>query len=231
MVRLVAFFAVAWVLAVVLGQFPIIGPFFRATGIFGVWITAILLSWLLTHYGNRAYVVQRGRAELHRLESVDSPHNHGKAGSLLLSQGRPGKAIPHLERAVAGEQEVVEWRYRLGSALLRKRRHGEAADQLRICSDMEEEHAYGAVQMRLAEALLGDAKPDEALAALDTRDRNHGQSPESAYRRGLTLKALGRRGEAKESLAEVAKLARSVAKYQRRAANVWVLRAWLARLA
>ena len=172
--------------------------------------------------------MQRGRVELRRLESVDSPHNHGKAGSLLLSQRRPRRAVPHLESAVAGEPEVAEWRYRLGSALLRLGRRGDAAEQLRSCVALEEEHAYGAAQLRLSEALLGAGQPDEALAALDAHDKNHGPSPESAYRRGLTLKALGRRGEARQSLAEVAGLARSVAKYQRREANAWVFRAWVA---
>ena len=42
MLRLIGFFVVAFVLAQLLSQVPLIGGFFAHTGIFGVWITAML---------------------------------------------------------------------------------------------------------------------------------------------------------------------------------------------
>lgn len=230
MARLVVFFVVAYLLTLVLGHLPVVGPIFARTGIFGIWIVAILLSLGLTHYGNRAVVVRRDRSELRRLEAVDNPHNHGKAGSLLLARGSWRRAIPHLEEAARGEPGSAEWQYRLGSAYLAAGRSADAVACLEECARLDPEYAYGAAQMRLAEALLKEGRGEEALAALAVVERNHGPSPESAYRRGITLKSLGRRDEAKAALGEVAELAGNVAKYQRREANLWVAKAWFAGL-
>ena len=230
MLRLIGFIVVAIVLTRVLGHVPLIGGFFRGTGLFGIWITAILLSLGMTHYGKRAIVARRDRAQLQALEAVDNPHNHGKAGALLLAQGRPSRAIPHLEQAVAGDPDSPEWRYRLGCALASARRHDQAALHLARCVEIDEEYAFGAAQMRLAAALFAAGNHGAAVAALDVVDRNHGPSPESAYRRGLALKALGQRDEARASLREVSRLAASAVRFQKRSANAWVFRAWLAGL-
>ena len=230
MLRLIGFIVLVLVLTMVLGQLPLIGPFFRHTGIFGIWITAILLSWAMTHYGQRAYVVRRDQAQLSALEAVDNPHNHGKAGALLLAQGRAARARPHLEAAVAGEPDSAEWRYRLGSALMELRRPDQAREHLQRCVELEQEYAYGAAQMKLTEAFLAGGHTGEALAALDVFERNHGPTPESSYRRGVTLKTLGRRDEAKASFREVSDLAAKAVRFQKKSANAWVLRAWVAGL-
>ncbi len=230
MLRLIGFIALAIVLTQILAHLPLIGGLFRHTGIFGIWITAILLSWAFTHYGQRALVASRDRAQLRALEAVDNPHNHGKAGSLLLAQGRASKALPHLEQAVAGDPDSAEWRYRLGSALMMLRRPDDAREHLQRCVEIDEEYAYGAAQMKLAEALLAGGHKGEALAALDVVERNHGPTPESRYRRGVTLKALGRRDEAKASFREVSELAAKAVQFQKKSANVWVMRAWVAGL-
>ena len=61
-------------------------------------------------------------------------------------------------------------------------------------------------------------------------ERFHGPTPESAYRRGRALKALGRRDEAGSAFEEVATLAKQSAKYQKKDSAGWVMRAWFARL-
>ena len=98
-------------------------------------------------------------------------------------------------------------------------------DSLRACTALDEEYAYGAAQMRLAEALGGDGRHEEAHAALEIPERNHGPTPESAYRRGRALKAMGDRDRARGAFAEVARLAGEVAGYQKRDAALWNLRA------
>jgi tetratricopeptide (TPR) repeat protein len=230
MLRLVAFIVLAMVLSRVLGVLPLVGPLFARTGIFGVWLTALLLSFAATRYGERALRRRRDRAELRRLETVDNAHNHGKAGALLLARGDARKALPHLERAAVGEPGSAEWQFRLGSALLLLRRPAEARGALLRCVALDPEHAYGAAQLRLAEALTLVKEPALALPVLDAAERNHGPSPELAYRRGKALKALGRRAEAKASFAQVARLAAEVPAFQRGAARGFVLRAWLAGL-
>jgi tetratricopeptide (TPR) repeat protein len=230
MLRLVGFIVGAIVLARVLGALPVVGPLFARTGIFGVWIAALLLSWAVTHYGRRALVARRDRSELTRLEAVDSPYNHGKAGALLLARGSARRAVPHLEEAVRGEPDSAEWRYRLGQALLMLRKPREARTALERCVALDEEHAYGAAQLRLAEALLAGGEAARALEVLDVVERNHGKSPESAYRRGVTLRALRKKDEARRSFAEVGSLAANAPRFQRREATAWATRAWLARI-
>ena len=153
----------------------------------------------------------------------------------MLSSGRARQALPYLERAVEGEPDSAEWRYRLGCALLESARPEAAVDALRATVAMDEEYAYGAVQLRLSEAHLGLGEAEAALAALDTFDRNHGPNPESAYRRGQALRAAGRRDEARESFAAVADLASRGARFQRGQNRRWLCalstlpssRAWL----
>ncbi|MBI5432386.1 MAG: tetratricopeptide repeat protein, partial [Planctomycetes bacterium] len=87
--------------------------------------------------------------------------------------------------------------------------------------------AYGDLQLRLAEVRtkLGDF--DTARAALDRFDRNHGPSPESAYRRGLVERAAGRSELARAAFAQVGVLAERGAQFQRGKNRKWT---WLAAL-
>ena len=228
MLRLVAFFVVAFVLARFLAHVPVIGGFFRYTGIFGVWITAMLLSFAITKYGQRAVLMPRDAARVRELTTVDTPTNQGKLGALLLSRGRARKALAPLEAAIAGEPEVPEWHYRLGCARLALGDREAAITSLRRTVELDEEYAYGAAQMRLAEALMEAKQNEEAGAVLATFERNHGPSPESAYRRGLTHKLAGERDEARRAFDEVAGLAQQAARYQRTSAGMWSMKAKLA---
>jgi len=226
--RLLGFFAVVIVLTTFLGHLPLVGPLFARTGIFGIWISAMLLGWAISAWGSRAVRTRRDRSVQRELEAVDSPRNRGKLGTLMLAQGRVARALEHLDAAVEGEPEVAEWRWRRGLARMRARRWEEAAADLASVVGQDEEYAYGQAMMRLAEvrSLLG--RDEEALGALDVVARNHGPSPEEAYRRGVALKALGRRDEARASFERVHALARESARFRRREAAGWRLRALVA---
>jgi len=230
MLRLVGFFLVAVLLARVLAHVPLIGGFFRATGFIGVWITAILLSLLINYWGRRAVVVRRDGARMRELRAVASPRNRGKIGALLLGQGRPRKAVEPLRDAVAGEPDVAEWQYRLGLALLRSGSAGESIPAFERCLEIDGEYAYGDGRLRLAEAQMREGRHEDALASLERFDRDHGPRPESAYRRGVALKTLGRRDEARAAFGEVGALAAEAARYQRKEAGLWTVRARLASL-
>jgi tetratricopeptide (TPR) repeat protein len=169
------------------------------------------------------------RAQVRTLSAVESAHNQGKLGALLLSRGRAREALVHLELAVSGEPRVAEWHYRLGLARLALRDAAGALAALERCVALEEEHAYGVAQLRRAECLQRLTRHAEALDVLALQERNHGPSPESAYRRGCAERALGRRAEARVAFAEVGELARRATRYQRRGATLWALRATLAR--
>jgi tetratricopeptide (TPR) repeat protein len=227
--RLLGFFALAVVVAALLGHVPVVGPLFRHTGILGILLAAALLSVLFARVGERLLAARRLRAELRTRAEVGSAHNHGKIGALYLGHGRPEKAVPHLEEAARGEPDVAEWHYRLGLARLAVGELPGALEGLERCLELDEEHAYGAAQMRRAEVLHRLGRAEDALAALERFERNHGPSPEAAYRRGKALRALGRGPEARAAFAEVAELARRATRYQRRAAGLWALRASVAR--
>ncbi len=228
LLRLVGFFVLVLVILRLLRLVPVIGGFFH--GIFAFWIVAIGLSLLLNQLGTRALRARRTNLQVRELGHVDSPHNEGKLGSLLLAGGRVRQALAHLEKAVAGEPDSAEWHYRLGTALLQRGRAPAAVESLRRASEIDEEHGYGRVQLQLSEGLLATGDAAGALACLDVFDRNHGPNPESAYRRGLALKRSGERDEARASFARVSELARGGVRYQRRDNQRWALRAFLARL-
>jgi len=228
MARLVGFFLLVLLLASLLRLLPGVGSVFG--GILGFWLVAIVLSLVLTRL-SFAFTRRRRFAEQMRLlGEVDSPHNRGKLGMALLVRGRAAQAVPHLEAAAGGEPGRAEWRYRLGSALLRSGRPGAALGELEAASVIDEEHAYGGVQLALSSARLSSGDAEGALAALDTFDRNHGASPESSYRRGDALRALGRRDQARESYRQVTQLAGRAARFQRVQNRPWVWRSLLRRL-
>lgn len=229
MLRLVGFFALTLLLTSVLGHAPIIGPLFARTGILGILLTGLLLSAALTAFGTRLVAGRKLRSEVRVLSQVGSAYNHGKIGAAYLARGRARGALEHLERATEGEPEVAEWHYRLGLARIATGDPAGALEALDRCLAREEEHAYGQALMRKAECLLRLGQAEDSLAALALLERNHGPSPETAYRRGKALRALGRRGEARAAFGEVGDLARRATRYQRRDATLWALRAALAR--
>lgn len=230
MLRLVGFFAATWVLFQVFVRVPVIGSLFGAIPILGFFATAAILRWGIVRWGEAAIHWRRQQALMRELGAVETPYNQGKLGMLLLQQGRFAKAEPYLRAAVEAEPDSADWQYRLGSALLGTKQHDAAVDALSRAVAIDEEHAYGGAMMRLAEAQLAAGRPQESLDTLDRLDRNHGEGPESAYRRGLALKALGRRDEAKRVLSGVGRIASEAVGYQKKDASLWTLRATFARV-
>jgi len=229
MVRLVGFFLAVLLLLQGLRAVPVIGSIFRVP-LFGFWITAILLSAGLSKLAAMALDRRKVRQLVRQLGVVDTPHNQGKLGSLLVSQGRFREASGPLERATEGEPESAEWWYRLGCARIGAKDPAGAVAALARAVEIDEDHAYGAALLRLAEAHTLAREGAPALDALERFARTHGPNPESAYRRGRALRVLGQSAEARAAFAQVPVLAEQVARYQRRAASGWVARSYLARL-
>lgn len=227
MLRLVGFFVLCLLAMQVLQALPGIGGFFH--GLFGFWIVAILLSLGLTRLSG--WMLKRARLQrrLSELGQVDSPRNFGKLGALYVAHGRPRAALEPLDRALEADPENLEWRYRRGQAQLALGRAEEAVADFERVANVDEEYQYGGVQLSLAEACTRVGNYAGALEALGRFDRNHGEKPESVYRRGLALRAAGRRDEARRSFARVAEVARGGARFQRRESAGWAARAALAR--
>lgn len=229
MLRLVGFFLLVLVALQLLRHLPIVGPIFEIP-ILGFWGAAILISLAASRWATAALARRGFSRRVRDLGHVETPHNQGKLGSLYVGERRFRAAVAPLERAVAGEPDVAEWRYRLGCALLGCARPREAAEALQAAAAIDEEHAYGTVLMRLAQARLACGDAAGAIEALERRDRNHGPDSESAYRRGLALKALGKRDEARASFREASILAGTAARFRRGEARKWAALAFLARL-
>jgi len=229
MLRLFGFFVATLVVLHLLRQIPVVGRVFDIP-ILGFWGAAILLSAAVSRLASVAISRRRAQRRIRDLGQVDTPHNQGKLGSLLAGERRFREAIPHLERAARGEPDVAEWHYRLGCALLARGRRRESAEELARAAAIDEEHAYGAVLARLSEARLASGDAEGALAAIRRREANHGPDPESAYRRGLSEKALGRKEDARKSFAQARRLAGSAALFRRSEARRWALRAFVAGL-
>ena len=196
----------------------------------GFWLTAILLSAGLSRFAAHSLDRRKQRSLARQLGAVDTPHNQGKLGSLMVQQRRYKAAIPRLERAADGEPEMVDWTYRLGIARLGAKDYPGAIDALERAVEANEEHAYGGGLLRLAETYQADGQLERALEVLERFERNHGPNPESAYRRGLALRASGRRDDARAAFREVGELGRQAARYQKKGATQWQLRAWWAAL-
>lgn len=216
------------VLRALFGGVPVIGWILGAP-LIGFWVTAILMGILISK-GAEAALNRRQRTNLVKsLGAVDTPHNKGKLGSLLLDQGRAGAALEPLEAAASGEPEIAEWHYRLGCARFELKDFEAARESLSRALELDDEYAYGGARMRLARTLARLGRHGDAFDQLETLERFHGPSPESAYRRGQMLLELRRKEEAHSAFREVEGLAESAAKFQKRSNAQWVWRAKLAK--
>lgn len=232
MLRLLGFFVLVLVTLglarSLLGGVPVIGPLLHVP-LLGFWIVAALLSMGVSKLATTSLDRGKQRALERRLGAVETPHNQGKLGSLLLQQGRYKAALPSLERAAEGEPDVAEWAYRLGLARQRSGSLEPALEAYGQALSLDEGVGFGEPLLRGAETLLRLGRAEDALAWLERFERNHGPSPESAYRRGLASGKLGLKEEAEQALGQVAQLAEQRVGSQRRSDGTWVLRARLAR--
>jgi tetratricopeptide (TPR) repeat protein len=226
--RLIGFFFAVFVALRLVQMLPVVGRFFH--GFVGFWLAALGLAWLLSVATERLLARRRLNLQIYALGHVDNPHIRGKRGALLLAAGRAARALPDLEAAVAGEPEVVEWRYRLGLARLALGQAREAAQALDVAETLAPDHAYGGIQLALARAELARGETGRALDALRRFELARGDTPESAYLRGKLHAKSGRRAEAAPCFAAVEALFAHTPKFQRRAQAAWVWRSRLARL-
>ena len=229
MVRLLLWFVAVFVVMQVLSAVPVLGRLFHIPFL-GFMLAAVVVGFLGERLSRRLVSGRRLRSLERSLGGVDTPHNQGKLGALLVSQGRHRRALVPLERAIAGEPDVPEWHYRAGVALLGLGRAREAATELERAAELDEEYGFGSVLMRLAEAKAKQGEDEAVLATLARFERNHGPNPESAYRLARALRRLGRKDQAPAAFTEVLELAGSSVRYQRGASFGWALRARLQRL-
>ena len=227
--RFLGYFLLVFVVLVLLRAVPFVGELFRVP-LIGFFLAAALVSAALARVGTGLTSRRRYAAEARQLATVDTPHNLGKLGRLHELSGKPRQALEPLERAIEGEPEVPEWRFRLGRAHLALGDMTEAVRHLEAARELDEEHAYGAVLLTLAEAQRRSDDPANALATLERYEVLQGPTPESAFRRGQVHAARRDKERARAAYAEVGQLASQAARYQRAEARGWAAKATFARL-
>ena len=202
MARLIGFFLVTFLVLQVLRLVPFIGGLFRMP-LLGFFLASIVVSLAVSSYGSAALSRRQLRRRKRDLGNVDTPHNQGKLGSLTLAAGDARGAVGPLEKALAGEPQSLEWRWRLGLALLATARAAEAVTTLAPAYARDEDYAYGELAERYAEAQLRSGEASAALATLERIERHNGGSPRSAYLLGRTLRAQGEKQRARATFALV----------------------------
>lgn len=229
MLRLVGYFLTVFAVLWVLRQIPVLDRIFGIQ-LFGFFLAAILVSAV----GARLGAVMADRVKQKRLErqlgNVDTPYNRGKLGVLLQKQGRHREALPHLEAALEADPSSDETLYRSALARLGDGDAAGAAEALDRLLAREEDYAYGQGLLALSRARLAAGEARAALEAVDRHDRSFGPTPESAYRRGKALRAIGDRGAAARAFASIGAISGELPGYQKRDAAGWWMRAQLARL-
>ncbi len=228
MLRLVSWFLAVFVLLHLLRLVPAVGRLFDVPFL-GFFLAAAILSFIVAR-GGEAMARRASAARVRReLGSVDTPHQRGKLGSHLLSIGAAREAEGHLAAAAEGDAERLEWSYKLGCARLQLGRAREAIAPLSRVVARDEEHAFGAAVLRLAQAALASGDFELARRELERFEKNHGPTPESAWWKSRLAKALGDRGAARAACHEVLSLQARATKFQKKAGRPWAAKAWFAR--
>jgi hypothetical protein len=228
MARLVGFFLCTFVALQLLRLVPFVGGLFRVP-LVGFFLASIVVSLIVSRYASAALDSKQLRRRMRDLGNVDTPHNQGKLGSLTLVAGNAKGAIGPLEKAVAGEPESLEWRWRLGLALLATGRAAEAATTLAVAYQTDEDYAYGELAERYAEAQLASRDAKSALATLEHVERHRGGSPRSAYLLGRTCRALGEKQRARQSFALVGERVSKLGRLKPKGSDWLALQAFIQR--
>lgn len=214
---------------IVLRWIPVVGGLFRIP-LLGFFASAAIVSFVGRRWAEGALARRRIEALKRQLGGVETPHNMGKLGSVLEASGRFKMAVSYFQKAAEGEPNTAEWHGRLGHCLLEIGEAEGAAKALMRAVELDEKLGYGAAMLQLSEAFQKTGGGERALAALDRAERNHGPSPESAFRRARVLSQLGRKEESRRAFAQVGELAHQAAAYQRSDNRQWVWRSIWARM-
>ena len=214
----------------VLRVIPVIGDLIGGLGIFGFWVVAIFVGWYLEALGARLLAKRRFDAQVRSLGDVETAHNQGKLGALLLARGKFKAALGPLLRAKEGQPDSLEWDYGLARTYLGLGQYIQAAEHFQAVAAVDAAYGYGRVLLGLAEARLECDETDIALQALDRHDQDRGATPESALLRGLVFKKLGLKDQARAAFESVSGLAKSLPASYRKSAFPFQVRAFFARL-
>jgi tetratricopeptide (TPR) repeat protein len=224
-VKLVLLFVVAFVVAQVLVLVP--GLTWLGSVPFLAFLASVaLVATVWRTLGEKLVRSASERRAIAALGQVDTPHMRGRLGAAMQDAGRTRAAIEHLEAAASGEPDVLEWRWRLARALSDTGRDEQALERVRALVEQDEEFAYGRALLLRARLAARAGHTDEAIAACERFEHNHGSEPEGLYELACVLAARGDTVAAKAAFARAARAAVDSAAFKRRS-DPWLV--WRAR--
>jgi tetratricopeptide (TPR) repeat protein len=228
MLRTFAFLLAVVLIGSLLRNLPVVGSLFG--GLLGFYLTLVLVAGVGALLMERWRRYQKLERELRALEAVDTAHNRGKRGALLLANGRATQALSLLADAQREEPSRAEWAYRLAQAHQQLKQPAEALRALEQVAKIDPDHGYGSVPLGRAEALLALARPAEAHEVIREYERGYGPSPQSALLGARVDRQLGDLPAARSRLREVSGLYRRLPAFQRKLQRPFLAAAWLERL-
>ena len=159
-----------------------------------------------------------------RLATVDLPYVHYELGEALADRKRFAQALPHLEKAASGPEDIPEARYLLGICHARLGNHAKAIEYLAPIVKADPKFRFGAAYMQLGRSLLAAGRKDEALAAFEAILRNSSLS-EARYHRTALLAERGEREAAKEGLTQLIAESADLPRFKYRQELTWIRKA------
>lgn len=139
---------------------------------------------------------QRAVADLRHFESAQRRLDAGRAA---LAAGDAKAAIPHLERAVEMDPQLLGAWHQLGTALLALGRTRPAIEALQRAIDEDPGIAFGDAMLQLGRAWMLVGDHESASRWLERHSRDHGGNRKSHYWLGRCRLALGDRDGAREA--------------------------------
>lgn len=227
MLQLIGFFLATLAALHVLRLLPGVGGIFQVPFV-GFLLASVLVSALFSFLAREGYERARQRRLEQQFRGVETPHNQGKLGALLLARGRAKAALPHLERAVAGDPEAREARWNLAQALAACGQDARALAALAPLLRAEEGFAYGDALLLAARCERRMGQSQQALERLAAHERQCGAQPAALYERAHALRALGRKAEARATFRSVQAASSAQVKWKRNADRriEWLARVW-----
>jgi tetratricopeptide (TPR) repeat protein len=162
-----------------------------------------------------------------------NPHDaaaRADLGRLLVESGRPGRARPHLEAAVARAPEVTEALYFLGAARLGLGDLAGGQPLVEEALSRDPKLRYGEPHLTLGDYFLTHGDPARALPHLERFTALHASSVEGRYKLARASLAAGQVERARAALDEAVAAYRAAPTFKRREERLWRLKAaWLRR--
>jgi tetratricopeptide (TPR) repeat protein len=152
---------------------------------------------------------------------------HRQLAQLYLERRRPALALPHIEKALAGEPESAELLHLRGLALHLARRDAEAVEAFIAAVQRDPKQGYGDPFLRAGDALVRLQRWEDAEEAFERFLEVASSSVEGWFKLALVRKRLGKIAEAEKARTEGVQLYASLPGYVRRAQRLWY---WRARL-